>query len=71
MSLGARSFLPCAVLRDQVADRVGASAARVAEATDLLRSAYHREGFVFVRLQPHEAGAGGAGVNTAAIPRAF
>ncbi len=42
--------------------QAAAAAARVAAATDLLRSAYHREGFVFVRLQPHEAGAGGAGV---------
>ncbi len=28
--------------------------ARVAAATNILRAAYHREGYVFVRLEPHE-----------------
>lgn len=37
------------------------AAARVAAATDVLRAAYHAEGYVFIRLQPHEAPAEGAG----------
>jgi galactokinase/mevalonate kinase-like predicted kinase len=37
------------------------AAARVAAATDVLRAAYHADGYVFIRLQPHEAPAAGAG----------
>jgi hypothetical protein len=55
------SFPPLCAPDATPEEHARAAAARVSAATDILRSAYHREGYVFVRLQPHEAGAAGAG----------